>query len=566
MKRSTIVLLLTFTCALMLLFGMTATAWAEEEAPLPETWQVRTISTPASGWQPSFAAAHGGRIAWTGARASLSQMFVYTLSTGLNATISAGPPGAYYNPSADGPWVAFQGHASGAYDDIYLYDTANGQVARVTNNADAGDWNDWNPRVDADRIVWEKDMLGSNPKPGIYLYNIAFGGSPSLIIAGSEYRNPDIWGDYVVCVKNDQTLGVNGSQIILYDLLTKQERSIPMADGAITTGTMNNDGPCIDSGWVVWSSGDIWQAGGTDRSSSYQIYAYNIESGQTIQVTNNVAGNFNPSIEGNTVAWETKQPNAIMTYDIPSATIVQVSQVYQTGESVSSPDVDGTAIAWHSNEGLYYAVRSSEATTFTDVPKDNPYYTAIEGMAELEIIAGFENGSFGPSLPVIRQQFAKMIVLTMAENDPVNFTATTSDKFAFADSAELIARTKTGELYPYHYVSKAALKGLTLGYADGYFRPDNSITRQQVITMIVRAGAGVLQSPPQTYNGVLSYTDPDHGQNIRIAEYNGLLAGIVGNSSGTLTGWNTKGNATRGEVAQILWNLLGKLTPAAPAG
>ena len=289
-------------------------------------------------------------------------MFVYNLSLGTNATIPVTLPGSYYNPSADGPWVAYQGATTGAFDDIWLYDTGNGQVTRVTNNAEPGDWNDWNPRVDGDRIVWEKDMLGSSPKPGIYLYNIAMG-TRSLIIPGSEYRNPDIWEDWVVCVKNDRTLGVNGSQIILFNLLTKEERSIPMADGAITTGTMNNDGPCIDNGWVVWSSGDIWQAGGTDRSSSYQIYAYDIDSGQTIQITNNVAGNFSPSIEGNTVAWETKQPNAIMTYDIPSATIVQVSQVTVAGETVRSPDVDGDAIAWYSNRGLFYAVRGSQATT-----------------------------------------------------------------------------------------------------------------------------------------------------------------------------------------------------------
>ncbi len=75
--------------------------------------------------------------------------------------------------------------------------------------------------------------------------------------------------------------------------------------------------------------------------------------------------------------------------------------------------------------------------------------------------------------------------------------------------------------------------------------------------MIVRAGSRVLQSPPTGYRGVLDYSDPTHGQNIRIAEYNGLLAGIVGNSSGSLTGWDTTGFATRGEVAQVLWNLLG---------
>ena len=478
-------------------------------------------------------------------------MFVYNLSTGLNTAMNVKLPGSYYNPSADGPWVAFQGHTIGAYDDIYLYDTANGQISRITNNADVGDWNDWNPRVDANRIVWEKDMLGANPKPGIYLYDI-FSGTRSLIIPGSEYRNPDIWGDWVVCVKNDRTLGVNGSEIILYNLLDKSMKSI-----AVDTGTMNNDGPCIDNGWVVWASGNLWKPGGFDPWNSYQINLYRIETGETFQLTNDVAGNFNPSIEGTRwrgrPSFRTPSGPTILT----RGRSVQVSQVTQVGEVVRSPDVDGSAIAWYSNTGLFYAVRSSEATRFPDVSADHPYYTAIEGMAEREIIAGYQNGNFGPSDPVIRQQFAKMIVLTMAEYDPAQFTTTTNDTFAFTDSDLLISQTPSGELYPYHYVSKAALTGLTVGYPDGSFKPANRITRQQVITMIVRAGSRELQPPPPSYRGVLDYSDPTHGQNIRIAEYNGILDGIVGNSSGTLTGWDTTGDATRGEVAQMLWNLLG---------
>ena len=45
-----------------------------------------------------------------------------------------------------------------------------------------------------------------------------------------------------------------------------------------------------------------------------------------------------------------------------------------------------------------------------------------------------------------------------------------------------------------------------------------------------------------------------------MAEYNGLLAGLP------LTGAAANGNASmpRGEVAQVLWNLLNLMAPAAP--
>ena len=52
-----------------------------------------------------------------------------------------------------------------------------------------------------------------------------------------------------------------------------------------------------------------------------------------------------------------------------------------------------------------------------------------------------------------------------------------------------------------------------------------------------------------------------HGENLRIAEYNGLLDGLLGMGPG----WDVTANATRGEVAQMLWNLLNVLERPQPA-
>jgi hypothetical protein len=82
--------------------------------------------------------------------------------------------------------------------------------------------------------------------------------------------------------------------------------------------------------------------------------------------------------------------------------------------------------------------------------------------------------------------------------------------------------------------------------------------------MVVRAAdnlaPGTLAPAPSGWSGSLSYGDPTHGANIKKAEYNGLLGGIYG-PSGT---WNTTSNASRGECAQILYNLLLKLADDEP--
>lgn len=542
MKIKRLVLLLIVNLAIVLAFGVAGTAQAEDASTV-NAWQVRTILTPVKGAVPSFISADGGRLAWTGATLTDSRTYAFSPSTGKNIEISASLPGSYYNPCADGSWIVFQGARTGAYDDIYLYDVHNGVVTQITYNTAAGDSNDWNPRLDSGRIVWEKDMLGPDAKPGIYLYDVSKG-TMSLVISGNDYRDPDIWGDYVVCVKNVKAGAktTSATEILLYNLVTREITSI--ADS-----TRDNEHPRIDGGRITWSSGEPWTEGTPQPWLTFQINVYDISTGTTTELTNNVAGNFAPDIEGDLVVWETKQPSLIMACDLASNTTTQVSQ---EGDEVHSPNVDGNMIVWFGKKGLYTAVSAADATRFPDVPKEHTYYTAIEGMADKNIISGYKSGYFGPNDLVTRQQFAKMIVLTKG------LTPTVVDEYNFTDADAMKGATQ--DLYPYHFVAKAALAGLIAGYPDGSFRPLNNITRQQVITMIVRAGSQVLQPPPSSYRGVLSYGDPTHGQNIRLAEYNHLLDGIV-SSGGGLTGWNTAGNATRAECAQMLWNLLGKITP-----
>jgi hypothetical protein len=541
-RSNKLVLALIASLAIVLVLGLSSSGRAAD-APTG-AWQVRTITTPVQGRVPSFISGDAGLLAWTGANTTDSRTYLYSPPTSKSIEISSGLSGSYYNPCIEGQSVAFQGARPGAYDDIFVYEINNGLLTQITYNTSAGDANDWNPRIQNDRIVWQKTMVGSGAKPGIYLYDMGTGAT-TMIISGSTYRDPDIWGDYVVAVKGVVAGGKVSSQVVLYNMATDETKNL-------TDSAKDNEKPRIDNGKIVWSQGDAWSQGQPNPWLSYQIVLYDIAAGTTTTLTNNVAGNLAPSIEGNLVAWETKQPSSIVVRDLTTEANVVLTQ---QGDTVHSAEVDGSTVAWYGTKGLYTAVSPANATRFPDVPKTHPNYAAVEGMAEKEIIGGYLSGYFGPNDLVIRQQFAKMIILTMG------LTPTLTDEYTFVDSASILH--KEGDLYAYHYVAKAALTGLTTGYPDGTFRPLNSITRQQIITMIVRAGSQVLQPPPAAYKGELSYSDPMHGQNIRLAEYNHLLDGIVG-PSGTLKGWNTAGNATRAECAQMLWNLYGLLHP--PAG
>ena len=81
--------------------------------------------------------------------------------------------------------------------------------------------------------------------------------------------------------------------------------------------------------------------------------------------------------------------------------------------------------------------------------------------------------------------------------------------------------------------------------------------------MVVRAAkvrvSGWLPVFPVGWSGeTAGYSDPTHGDNLHLAELNHLLAGIQA-PGGTLAGWDPGAPATRGEVAQILANMLGAI-------
>ena len=180
---------------------------------------------------------------------------------------------------------------------------------------------------------------------------------------------------------------------------------------------------------------------------------------------------------------------------------------------------------------------------FSDV-SGSPYETAIDDLAGRGVIAGFDDGTFRPNTPVTRQQFAKMIVKTLG------YAVTGSEVCPFTDVA---VQSGSDPLYPSKYVAVCALRGITTGKTATAFDPSSTITHQQLITMVARAAA--LEEPPASYIPPFAATQfslADHYANARKAAYAGLLAGLHGIGPSYPFG----GASTRGECAQVLYNLL----------
>jgi S-layer homology domain len=191
---------------------------------------------------------------------------------------------------------------------------------------------------------------------------------------------------------------------------------------------------------------------------------------------------------------------------------------------------------------------------FTDVPPRAEYYEAIQGMGAAGLIGGYPFGSggyreFRPLNPVLRAQYAKMVVGALNLGINENMAAPVDFRDLGGDTPD--------NLYPHEYVWTAYSYGIIKGYSDKTFRPYTPITRGHAVTMTVRAlqklHPGLLEQVPadfvQTWGKDLL---PEHSANARIAEYNDLLTGLP------LTTAASSGNApmSRGEVAQLLWNMM----------
>lgn len=107
---------------------------------------------------------------------------------------------------------------------------------------------------------------------------------------------------------------------------------------------------------------------------------------------------------------------------------------------------------------------------FTDVPADAWYGNAVRTLASLGVIKGIGDGQFAPNRTITRAEFT-VIAMRFA-----NVSADVTNPFT--DIA-------TNDWY-YTAVTSAVSYGWINGYSDGSFRPQATITRAEVVTIVNR--------------------------------------------------------------------------------
>jgi subtilisin family serine protease len=133
-------------------------------------------------------------------------------------------------------------------------------------------------------------------------------------------------------------------------------------------------------------------------------------------------------------------------------------------------------------EGIVDALRAvtapPSAPTFGDVPPGHPYYAAITALARLGIVRGYADGRFGPDDPIRRAQAAALIARAMGWDAEVH-------DIPFTDRCTLVEGCIDDALW--RNVGTLAHHDVARGFPDGTYRPFESVTHAQAISLIARA-------------------------------------------------------------------------------
>lgn len=168
---------------------------------------------------------------------------------------------------------------------------------------------------------------------------------------------------------------------------------------------------------------------------------------------------------------------------------------------------------------------SVNAASYSDVTETTKYREAITALSKLNVINGYEDGTFGPEKNITRAEFTKLVVCMLGNGD--NKTQITQ----FADVA--------ADHWANCYIKVAYDLKIVNGFSETEFKPDNNVTYEQVLKMVVcMLGYGA----EAEYNG--GYPN---GYRTKAADLK--LTKNVSDIEFT-------DSATRGVVAQVLSNAL----------
>ncbi len=225
-----------------------------------------------------------------------------------------------WNPRVDDScitWVQYSGEGK-----VWYYDTVSGNRNMVSNTP--GDQSD--PDLSGGIIVWSDSRNGFSD---IYSYNVQMRKEEVVYRSSANKFKPAISGDYVVF----EDFGTDDIRDI--GLMKLGSTAAPTY---INPGAQDKANPDIDGDWVVYQQLD-------DGKEDWNIYLYNLQTRETVQVTRDASTQQNPRINGESVVWEDNRNGK---WDIFMYNIKKDMTTAVTFDDVDDkePAISGSIIVW----------------------------------------------------------------------------------------------------------------------------------------------------------------------------------------------------------------------------
>ncbi|CAI6087571.1 Ig-like domain-containing protein [Cohnella sp. JJ-181] len=187
-----------------------------------------------------------------------------------------------------------------------------------------------------------------------------------------------------------------------------------------------------------------------------------------------------------------------------------------------------------------YAVVAKPITLFSDMTK-HWAGADVASLASKFIVKGSTNSAFAPERKITRAEFAEFIVRGLGLNGSSASAARFSDVGGVGASAA--------------YIGAAVKASIVQGGTDGKFRPNATITREEMATMMLRAMSYVGVMPTVTGSEINGFKDRTKvsawAKDAVVATVKtGLIKGV------TTTELRPKDNATRAQAAVIVKRFL----------
>ena len=189
-----------------------------------------------------------------------------------------------------------------------------------------------------------------------------------------------------------------------------------------------------------------------------------------------------------------------------------------------------TAIAF-ANSGPIKIISPRPSNALTDI-KGTKYEAAVNELIARGVVNGYLDHTFKPDDEITRAEIAKMLVTAAKLNDEIE-SAKNKEKEIFPDV--------TKAHWAYGYVNVAYNNDYIEGHDDGTFAPDDNVTYAEAITMVVRMLG---------YKSAVEAKGEWPDNYIKKAESLNLLDNVAFSSN------KKNEDATRGEVANLVWNAL----------